>query len=311
MILFLYGADSYRSRQKLNEIIGQYKESKKSLLNLVNFDAGQKDFPAFYDNFKVSSMFAEKKLVVLKNVFSSKQFQEDFLKELSSLQSFTDVIVVFEDNEVDERLKLFKTLKKECKCQEFKVLDSKNLRIFAQKEFELKNQKINVDALDLLVSYVGNNSWQLVQEIKKLSDFKRGTNIKKEDVELMVRSRIEVDIFKTIDALAAKNKRLALDLIKKHIDSGENPFYLMSMIVYQFRNLLVVKELASKGLMYASIVKKSGLHPFVVKKTYFACSQFSFDELKNIYKKIFQFDADIKTGKIEAETALELITAAI
>ena len=34
-------------------------------------------------------------------------------------------------------------------------------------------------------------------------------------------------------------------------------------------------------------------------------------ELKKIYQKIFQIDLDIKTGKIEAETALDLLLAEI
>ena len=83
------------------------------------------------------------------------------------------------------------------------------------------------------------------------------------------------------------------------------------MIAYQFKNLLIVKELAEKGFMYASIVKKSGLHPFVVKKNYFACQQFSFIELKEIYRKIFKIDSDIKSGKIEQETALNLLISQI
>jgi DNA polymerase-3 subunit delta len=83
------------------------------------------------------------------------------------------------------------------------------------------------------------------------------------------------------------------------------------MIAYQFKNLLIVKELAQKGLMYASIVKKSGLHPFVVKKTYYLCNQFSFEELKKIYHNIFRVDLDIKTGKIEPEMALDLLVAKI
>jgi DNA polymerase III delta subunit len=34
-------------------------------------------------------------------------------------------------------------------------------------------------------------------------------------------------------------------------------------------------------------------------------------ELKKIYRKIFQIDSDIKTGKIEPETALDLLLAEI
>ena len=311
MILFLYGQDSFRSKEKLDEITAHYKEVRKSGLNLLGIDASQTDFEDFYNNFKISPMFAETKLVVLKNVFSDKQFQENFIDQIKTLQELKDVVVVYESNEVDQRLKLFKLLLKECKCQEFKALDTKNVKMWAVKQCENAKAKINNDAVDLLLNYVGNNLWQISNEIKKLANFKLGAVIQKADVELLVRPNIEVDIFRTIDALAEKNKKQAMNLIYKHLDGGEKPLYLLSMIAYQFKNLLVVKELSEKGMMYASIVKKSGLHPFVVKKTYFQCRQFTFLELKNIYHRIFDMDSDIKIGKIEAETALDLLVAKI
>jgi len=311
MIIFLYGEDSYRSKQKLDEMIAHYKEVRKSGLNLIYLDASKIDFTDFYSNFKISSMFDEKKLIILKNVFLSKKFQEDFAKEIKDIEALKDIVVIYESEACDQRLKIFKALIKECKVQDFKTLDTKNTRIWAQKELEGRGQKINLDALDLLISYVGPNLWKLSGEIKKLSDYKNGAVIKKEDIELLVKPKIEIDIFKTIDALAQKNKRQALNLVHKHLDEGDNALYILSMIAFQFKNLLVVKELAEKGLMYASIVKKSGLHPFVVKKTYFACNQFSFAELKEIYRKIFQVDLDIKTGKVEPELALDLLVSQI
>jgi len=311
MIIFLYGQDSYRSKKKLDEIINHYKESRKSGLNLVYIDANQTDFSDFYNHFRISAMFYEKKLIILKNLFLNKIFQEDFLKEVKKLECLKDAIVVYEPELVDQRSKIFKVLIKDCKSQEFKLLDIKGLKVWAEKEFEKYHQKINLDALNLLLMYVGNDLWRASGEINKLTDFKKGFVIKKEDVELQVRPKIEIDIFKTIDALAAKNKKQALLYLQKHLDNGDSPLYLLSMVAYQFRNLLMVKELAEKGLMYASIIKKSGLHPFVVKKNYFACHQFSFEELKNIYHKIFQIDLDIKTGKIEPEMALDLLISEI
>ncbi len=311
MIIFLYGADSFRSKQKLDEIIGEYKKIRKSGLNLLRMDATQTDFPEFLGNFRAVGMFAEKKLVVLKNVFAAKKFQEDFFGELKQLESLEDIIVMYEAEEPDQRLKLFKALLKTCKCQEFAQLEPRQIKAWVQKEFEAVGQKINQDAIELLVQYAGQDSWRLHQEIKKLADFKKGQTIKKDDVAAMVKPSITLDIFKTIDALAAKNKKQALLLVQKHIDEGDNALYLLSMVAFQFKNLLIVKELAQKGFMYESIVKKSGLHPFVVKKTYQQCQAFSFEELKRIYHTIFQTDADIKTGKIEPETALDVLVASI
>ena len=100
-------------------------------------------------------------------------------------------------------------------------------------------------------------------------------------------------------------------LLHKHIANGDAPLYLLSMIAYQFRNLLSIKQLQDKNEPYAAIAKISGLHPFVVQKSYQLCSQFSIEQLKKIYQKIFQADFDIKTGNIEAETALDLLVAEI
>jgi DNA polymerase III delta subunit len=311
MIYFIYGQDSYRSKRKLEEIIKGYKTKHKSGLNLVYIDAKNSDFKDFYSNFKITSMFAEKKLIVLKNVFSNAKFQEDFLEDVKNLEELKDIVVVFEDCSSDKRTKIFKALQKYAKCQEFSFLTPINLKKWVLNEFAKNNVKINTDAMDLLVEFVKTDLWQMANEITKLSNYKKGTVIKKEDVEAFVRPNVENDIFRTIEAVASKNKKLGLSLLHKHLDNGDNSLYLLSMVAYQFRNLLVVKELQEAQNPYGLIAKKAGLHPFVVQKSFYLCNQFSLEQLKKIYRKIFQIDLDIKTGKIEAETALDLLLAEI
>ena len=310
MIYFIYGEDSYRSKRKLEEIILGYKKVHKSGLNLIYINAKDSDFKDFYSNFKIMGMFAEKKLIILRNVFSDTKFQEEFLENLEALESLKDIVVVYEDCAADQRTKIFKSLQKCAKCQEFECLSPANLKKWILQEFENTGSKINLDALDLLAEFAKNDLWQMANEIKKLSNYRKGAAIKKEDVELLVKPNIENDIFKTIDALASKNKKLALSLLHKHLDNGDNSLYLLSMIAYQFRNLLSIKELQATQ-PYGAIAKKSGLHPFVVQKSFYLCNSFSIQELKKIYQKIFQIDSDIKTGKVEPELALDLLLAEI
>lgn len=315
MIYFIYGEDSYRAKRKLEEIILGYKEKNKSGLNLIHCDAAVSSFKDFYSNLQINSMFAEKKLIVLKNVFGNAKFQEEFLEELSAqggpALGGKDIVIVYEDCPADQRTKFFKALQKHAKCQEFKYLQLAMLKKWVAEEFNNNKAKINPDALDLLVSFVGSDLWQMANEINKLSNYRKDSVVGKEDIELLVKPNAENDIFKTIDALASKNKKLALSLLHKHLDGGEVPLYLLSMIAYQFRNILIIKELQDTKTPYGLIAKKSGLHPFVVQKSYYLCNQFSMPELKKIYQKIFQIDSDIKTGKIEAEVALDLLLAEI
>jgi len=312
MIYFIYGEDSYRAKEKLGEIIDGYKKVHKSGLNLIYVDAKEKSFDDFYSNFKVSSMFAEKKLIILKNVFEDKKFQEDFLGSIKNLQDLKDIVVIFQEQTPDKRTKIFKALQKDAKCQEFEKLEYPALKKWVMQELEKTNTKIAPDALELLLNFVKSDLWRMANEIKKISDYKKDSGlVKKEDIELLIRPDVESDIFKTIDALAAKDKKLALSLLHKHLENGDSPLYLLSMIIYQFRNLLIIKELQDAGKPYGTIIKTSGLHPFVAQKTCTLCGHFSMDKLKKIYQKIFQIDADIKVGKIEPELSLDLLIAEI
>ena len=256
-------------------------------------------------------MFAEKKLVILKNVFQNLKFQESFLESTKNLEDTKDIVVIYEDTTPDKRTKFFKALQKNVKCQEFEALSSVQLLKWVTQEFEKNNVKVNTDALNLLIDFVKNDLWQMDNEVKKLSSYKVGGTVTRQDVELLVKPNLESDIFKTIDALASKDKKLALSLLHKHLDNGDNSLYLLSMIAYQFRNLLAIKELQEMQKPYNTIAKLSGLHPFVVQKSYYLTNQFSIEQLKKIYQKIFQVDSDVKSGKVEPELALDLLLAEI
>jgi len=344
MIIFLYGPDTYRSKQKLNEMINHYKEIHKSGLNLKYFDfkedrasteLSRTSFEDFRDVFKSFTMFKEKKLMVLKNLFLNSKIENDFLKNLKEFSDSKEIILIYEE-EIDENNPLAKELKKEGKFQKFELLEGIFLKNWVKREFQKYSTphqnkfgagqaKITDEAINLLISYVGNDLWQMENEIKKLVNYKgrpafaKATagegEIKRKDIELLVKPKIETDIFKTIDALAAKNKRKALSLLKEHLEKGDSPAYLLAMINFQFRNLLIIKSCELRHELYANDMRilsnKLGIHPYVIRKTIQQMRRFSLEELKKIYQKIFEADLNIKTGKMEPETALDLLTAEI
>jgi len=311
MIFFLYGEDSYRSKKKLQEIIEGYRNVHKSGMSLIYFDAKEKGFADFLNSFRSASIFDDKKMTILKNSFLDIKFQESFLENIDKLEKAEDIIVIYEAAKVDQRTKLFKALQKRAKCQEFDFLSGAALKKWAVQEFEKRGGKILPQALDYFLNYIGGDLWQVENEIKKLCDFKNGKEITKDDIELQVRSKTENDIFKTIEALSAKDKKQALILLKKHLDSGDNVLYILSMVAYQFKNLLILRDLIDKKVSYGLVAKRSGLHPFVVQKTIGMANRFSMEQLRQLYQKIFETDFDIKTGRVDPEIALEIFIAKI
>jgi len=311
MIIFLYGQDTYRSRRKLNEIIEHHKKIHKSGLNLKYLNLNEKSFEDFKDEFQSISMFAEKKLIIFEEALTNQNFKENFLKNSKKFVDSRDIVLFYETKETPRSDPLFKFLKKYTKSQEFELLEGENLKNWAKKEIENYKVKIHPIALEKLIDYVGNDLWQMANEIRKLVSYRENKKIEVKDIELLVKPKIEPEIFKTIDAIASKNKKQALELIHKHLEKGDNPLYLLSMINFQFRNLLTIRDLIEKNKSPYTLLGEAKLHPYVIKKSYSQAQKFKIDELKKIYQKIFQVDLAIKTGKVEPETALDIFIAEI
>ena len=297
-------------QKKLDEIIQGYKKTHKSGLSLKCFEE-EFDLDEIINSAQTVSMFEEKKLFVLKNILSLAGDGGflDFLKRINNSKNLN--LVIYENNKIKAADPLVKFLKNKANAQEFNLLEGEKLRNWVKKRFSEYDSKVSSAAVDKIINFVGNDLWQMENEINKLANYKLHGTVDEKDIDFLIKPKIESDIFKTIDAIAQKNKKRALILLKAHLGRGDSPLYLFSMINYQFRNLLIVKDLIEKNNPYYLIPKKANLHPFVVKKSYEQAQKFSFSELKKIYQKIFQADLNMKTGRIGPETALDLLIAAI
>jgi len=310
MFILLYGEDGFRSRQKLNEIIEQYKAKHQSGLNLVRFRENNLDFNKVRQNIEAVSMFDEKKLIVLENVLKNKIFYDDLLKYIKKkkLKDTSDVVLVL----YHEGKLTGTVLKNQASLsEEFKLLYDMELVNWLKKEANKNEIDINQIALRKLVAYVGNDLWQLTNELNKLGSYKANQQIDEQDIDVLVNTKLDTNIFKTLDALAKRDKKTAYKLLHEHLEQGENEIYLLSMFVYQLRTLIKLKDLIERGTQYHELAKKSKLHPFVVKKSSEQLRNFSLDQLKSIYQYLLKIELGIKKGRLDSRTALDLLVAEI
>ncbi len=307
MIYFFYGPDTYRSQKKLQTIISKYQEKNKESLDLKIFEEDNFDFNDLQTGFEQVSMFKEKKLIILKNVLNNKDFSEKFLSKKKNFLKTDNILVFHQNNDFSKRSAFYKFLRKKNSnqdFQEFKLLEKDNLRKWIKIQFHKIGGKISYSAINELINFVGDNLWQMESEIMKLNNFKKEEEVTVEDVRLLVKPKTETNIFKTIEAIANQDKKQALQLFQSHLEEGAQVPYILSMIAYQFRVLLIIKDLMKRGL---SPFQDSGLHPFVIKKSRPLADKFTFSDLKKIYQKILEIDAGVKTGKIEPRTAIDLL----
>jgi DNA polymerase-3 subunit delta len=224
------------------------------------------------------------------------------------------VAIFWEDNAPKKNNALYKFLEKNSKKQHFEKLSGIKINQWTLGKLKELNlaAEISKGALEKLIIYSGGETITLNQEIQKLFNYAFPNIISESDVENLVKAKIDSNIFETIGALSSGNKKQALNLLHKHLAKDEDPFYLFSMFVYQFRNLLKIADLKENGLTSEyDIARIAKLHPFVVKKSLPQINRFGFFRLKNIYNQLGEIDTKIKTGQIEIRLALDKFVAEI
>ncbi|MBI2642098.1 MAG: hypothetical protein HYW96_00795, partial [Candidatus Wildermuthbacteria bacterium] len=82
-----------------------------------------------------------------------------------------------------------------------------------------------------------NDLFALANEIKKLAAFAKteGSVLNLEHADLLLKEPLETDIFLTIDTIKRGNKKRALELLVSHLEKGESPFYIRSMLSWYAR----------------------------------------------------------------------------
>lgn len=321
MIIFLYGEDTFRSREKLNEIKNKFLEKNSSGSGLSLFDFSEKkdnlDWPVLTGS---RVLFSNKRLIIIKSFLlnSSLEIQKEtleFLQAESKIIEDKDLVVVFwEEGLLKGNNSLFKFLKSSSKNQEFKALEGKKLADWIVSRIKAVNSNLNISvlAIDKLIAYVGNDLFQMDNEIAKLVNFKGDKAIEEKDINLLVNAKVDSNIFETLDAASAGNKKKALKLLQEQLEKGDDAFYILSMYVYQFRNLLKIGKYFWQGLNNQyEIAKLTKLHPFVVQKGISQLRNYNFEKLKEIYKKLEDIDISAKTGKIDIGLALDKFVASL
>lgn len=316
MIIFLYGEDTYRSYNKLTQIKKKFKEKDPSGLNLDVLDGDEAEFSEIKKAIETIPFLTKKRLIILKNILKegSKDLKNeiaDFI-EKENLPSFS-IIVFWEAGEPDRRDRLFKVIKQRSKSENFELLFGYHLENWIKNEVKTRGGVITSQAVNKLSAYVGNNLWQMSNEIEKLILYASQRSqdgrveIISDDVELLVKAKLETNIFNFIDALGAKNKKLGLKLLHDQIALGQNEIYLLAMITYQFRNMILVSEALNRTKNQYQIAKELNLHPYVVKKTVGQIRNFNLRQLKNIYQKLLEIDIWLKRKRIDPKLSLDLL----
>ena len=322
MIIFLYGADTFRSHRLLQEMKNKFiKDTDNDASSLSVLDGQTTTLKEVGEKINTGSLFVKKRMVIITNIFKNKKtkiFVEltDYLKKFSASE---DSIIIFHDEELGGRdkalkvdaKKLFAFLSKQKYVQEFQTLSNLQLLSFIKKEAALYDKEVGAGAANLLINFTSGDLWVIASEVKKLSFYAQYKIISESDVKELCSSSVNEDIFALTDALSARNKPLALRLLEEQYAAGLGDEYLIAMLIRQFKILLQIRSAIDSNLSPTETANKLKLHPYVIKKGLLQAKNFSADSLKNCLNQLIKLDFSNKNGLSQIKTELMLLISSL
>ncbi|HVF51096.1 MAG TPA: DNA polymerase III subunit delta [Pyrinomonadaceae bacterium] len=217
-------------------------------------------------------------------------------------------VVVFVADDLDKRRKLTKTLLDACFSVEFAALKDAELSTWARAR--LRDLKAETDdrTLHQIIALVGTSVRQLATELDKLATAALPSGrITMELVETLVGRSRELSNFELTDYLIARDRRRALQTLRRLLDDGAEPPMLIGLLASNYHRLALAKELMSRGSPNDEVFRLAAV-PYSKREDFLATARRTdAATLSQRIRRIADADLAIKTSQATPRLQLEIL----
>jgi len=249
-----------------------------------------------------------------KSAKSELTLMEKFSEILNNLPSFADVILL--DPTASENNSLLKSLKQ---VQVISCPSPKgtSLTTHIEDSVRQKGGQIERNAAQVLSSLAGGDMLALDLEIDKLILYSHGKIITSSDLAEACSFVKEQNIFVLVDAVIKKDAKTAEKVLWQMLKNGEAPAGITHMLIRSYRIILLIlaaKAEGKRGISVKAGVDKalgSTVSPYEYSKLDELSRSYTLDRLKKIHHELLQNDISVKTGQLEAESAVGVLISTL
>lgn len=304
-IYLLCGEEAYLKNQYKNRLRKAIL-SEEDTMNFSYYEGKNIDVQQLVDQAETLPFFAEHRVIMVENSGFFKNACPQLTDYLPQMPMET--ILIFVENEVDKRGKLYKMVKSSGRITELNRQDGKMLTAWVLGMLKKEKKNITGEALNCFLEMAGNDMENIVNEMDKLISYTwERSAIELSDVEAVCTVTTESKIFDMIHAVAEKRQKQALNLYYDLLALKEPPMRILFLIARQFNQLLLIKDLREQGYDQNTIASKVGIKPFIVKKSLSQASQFDKNTLRQAVEDCVDAEEAVKTGRLGDRLAVEML----
>lgn len=302
MLYLLYG-DTYSINKYIDNILN--KEGIEDI-NISKYDMDTSNYNLILDDASSVSLFDSKKAIIISNAFifnTTKSIDLDSYEKYFTNPNPNTIMIFTLNTKPDERKKITKLIKKEGVSKEFNTSNNPSVIV----NDLLDDYKMDKKVIDEFINLVGNDTYNIQNELDKLKLYKYEDKIiTLDDIDNITTKNSEVDLFKLIDSIIKNDKSYAIESYNNMLLYNMEPIQIIIALANKYRLMYQVTRLTKKGYTdgdMASYLKQSPGYIYYLKKDAFNYSE---KTLLNEIQELAEMDYNIKSGKIDAKMALEL-----
>lgn len=312
----IWGTEELLIERLLTAFNDRMKQDDEDPNNTIHFNLNDSTVDDVIHEAESFPFFGQKKLLVVHDsyIFSGKKAPAGLTHTIEKLEAYVNnpsdfsVLVFLAPYEkLDKRKKITKTMLKATEALEVNPASGKETKTYLQEFFADKGFTIDNEPLELLLRLTDYNLSLAMREAEKLTTYLYGEReITDDSVRKLVSKSLEQNIFDLNERLLNKRVKEAIELYQDLLTQKEDPIKILALMISQFRLLIQVKILKSKGYQQSDIASILKVHPYRVKLAGQKEKQFSQSALSQAHHLLITADYEVKTGKINPELQVEL-----
>ena len=323
MFYVFHGNDAFSRSEELASLTVKMGDPSLAGLNTTHLDGRTTTLQEIHHHCSTVPFFSDRRLVIVKGLLkrltqkkpgsAEAEYMVELLFYLPDLPPTTRLIFV-EDSELPERHPVL-ALARDSDVGYAKVFTApigRALVRWVQDRVKQAGGEIDPSAAETLCTFVGNDLYQLYQEIQKLVAYTDGQRpITKQDVHLLTSQAREASIFTMVDALGQRDGKTAIRTTHDLLQAGAHPLSVLGMITRQFRLMIQVKELAPTLGTPQRIARELHQNPYPIQKILAQSKNYTMEQLHRVYHQLLDTDVSIKTGRCDPILALDTLIAGL
>ena len=283
------------------------------------FDVDLKENEQFLEKININSIFSSRELVVLKRAEKLKNIEE-ILKYIANLEIVNKEIIIDydkEDGKFGAKLKkLLDELEKNRKMKVFLFQKETEEEIRAYIVNELR---INGRDLALLLEMIGNNPFKVRNEVEKIKVFLNGEKFNIEKIKNVVSVEKEYQIYEMTRNILLNNPADVM----RYLEQKKEYMGILYSLYSELETMYKISSLKKRGRKFSKnyntfkmefeeikeIFKSNNRIPnsYVIFKKLELEQNYTNLNLKKLVFRCWEIERDIKMGKIEMETGVNVL----